>query len=78
MNEICKGSMDKHNTKGNHSTISPLEIPLQTCLLGTSEVKMTMLRDFGGNQVWMRISNDIFDSEDVLPVANEEEGEDFK
>lgn len=37
-----------------------------------------MLRDFGGNQVWIRITNEIFDSEDVLPVADEEDGTTFE
>ena len=33
----------------NHATIEAVENDKQTCLLGTSEVLMTMLRDFGGN-----------------------------
>lgn len=33
----------------NHAYIEAAENDQQACLLGTSNVKMTMLRDFGGN-----------------------------
>lgn len=47
------------------------------CPLGNSSVLISILKDYGGNQVWIRISNDIFDSEDVLPVAKGEDGQTF-
>lgn len=47
------------------------------CILGESKVRLSILKDFGGNQVWVSISNEIFDSEDILPVGGEGES-DFK
>lgn len=78
INDKCKGSMKEPNISENHGTIEPVQKEGIKCLLGGSDVKFTMLRDFGGNQVWFRISNDIFDSEDVLPVAEEKPEDSFQ
>lgn len=47
--ETCAGSMGEPKVVHNHATIGPLVEDGKKCLLGTSNVKMTMLRDFGGN-----------------------------
>lgn len=70
--------MGDPNEEGGHVIIETTDANNSACFIGTSKILMTMLRDFGGNQVWIRITNEIFDSEDVLPVADEEDGTTFE
>lgn len=38
------------------------------CIVGRSELGLAIIREYGGNNLWVSLKNDFFNSEDLIPL----------